>query len=134
MSNTNKEKKPYRIAIVGTSKAEEYDIVIRFVVYGKLKTLKKEGKEVIFVSGGCVGVDTIAERIATMMGLKKEIYLPKEQKYRYFKQRDLEIGENCDEIVCITTRKQTKECMHHGKNTTRSRTHRRVLYIKECKV
>jgi hypothetical protein len=58
---------------------------------------------VTVVSGGCPygGVDIWAEVIAISLGIKKEIYNPRASGWKYYKERNILIAENCDVLHCI---------------------------------
>jgi len=58
----------------------------------------------VFVSGGCEGVDTIAESWADELGIPKDIKLPLKNTWDGeggFKWRNKLIAEACDFLVCI---------------------------------
>jgi len=71
-----------------------------------LRTLMLEELEkgrFIFVSGGCPygGVDIIAEEVAKKLGLKCVIYKPKRLGWRWYRERNIKIAEECDVLFCI---------------------------------
>jgi len=57
-------------------------------------------------SGHCHlgGVDIYAEEAADFLGLPKLIFAPKTLKWESYKQRNLQIVEASDTVVCITVR------------------------------
>lgn len=101
-----------RVAIVGHASDKFTDVTeekahdaIRSILDGH-RIMHEVGQEdePILVSGGCHlgGVDIFAEFIADALGIQKEIYYPKTQKWEGgYKQRNLQIAEACDVAWCI---------------------------------
>ena len=58
----------------------------------------------VVVSGGAVGIDTMAEKMARALGVDTLIMLPTVQKWDGlggYKERNARIVESCDRLVCI---------------------------------
>lgn len=63
------------------------------------------------ISGGAEGIDTVAERAAASSGIPTEIFLPTIKQWNPdpvkrpgaigFMQRNIQVAEGCDELVCI---------------------------------
>lgn len=58
------------------------------------------------VSGGAVGIDQMAARVARSRGIQVTEYLPKHNRWAPdgFKDRNLLIAQNCDAIIRIAAR------------------------------
>ena len=108
----------FYLAIVGTSKAlsdnEERDI--RQKITSILKSYIPI--ETTIISGGAKGVDKIAFEIALQLGFAIKYYNPMiaewEQDGVGYKQRNIEIANDCNELFCITTQVHDMECYHHN--------------------
>lgn len=112
-----------KLAIVGSSKLSEEQIEkVRKLVLGILRVdlmfCLATQQELIFVSGGAPGVDSIAEEIATLLEIPTKIFRPDVQKWkgyyspsrgylRGYRDRNLEIAEYCDKLVAIRSRFST---------------------------
>lgn len=102
-----------KIAIVGSShltKDEEKEV--RKICFSILKRTSDE--EIIVISGGAKGVDTIAVNVAIKLGYQTVEFLPTKQddKKSYF-ERNMKIAKACEKLYCITTPTKDKECYHH---------------------
>lgn len=101
-----------KIAVVGTSlnltDNEERDI--RQLIALSLKNYTSND---VIISGGAKGVDSIAIEIAQGLGLKTEVYKPKNQNWSAFKARNLKIAKDCDELCCISVPVHKQKCYHH---------------------
>jgi len=78
-------------------------------------------KDIVIISGGATGIDTIAEEIAKSKGLKPMIINPEVQQWEDkdclmgFKTRNLKIAQECDVIYCLPSQLRTKDepdCYH----------------------
>ena len=97
-------KETVRVGIVGSRSITDEEYVF-YVLNFYLRRLLAE-KEVIIVSGGAVGIDTIAEKFAAEKGLKTEIYLPDYKSYSGKVapiKRNQTIVDNSDYLIAITT-------------------------------
>ncbi len=103
-----------KVAIVGTSidltDNEERDV--RQFIAMILKN-RYAGNNDIIISGGAKGVDLLAIQVAQGLGFKTKIYNPKKQSWKHFKQRNMKIANDCDELHCISVPVHKKKCYHH---------------------
>ena len=111
-----------RVAIVGTSKLtddEERDA--RQLCAMIMKTAMKFS-DIMVISGGAKGVDSIAIEVAKGLGITTKEYKPEVFQWEDkrgkigFKNRNILIEKNCDELYCIVTPRKNKEepkCYHH---------------------
>lgn len=107
--------KSKKIAIVGTSSDltdnEERDIR-QFIAL----ILKRYDPETdVVISGGAKGVDSIAIEIAKGLGFKTDTdpYKPKSEEWESYKERNLKIAEDCDELHCLSIPVHKQKCYHH---------------------
>jgi hypothetical protein len=70
-------------------------------------------KNDIIISGGAKGVDSLAVEIAEALRFQVIIYHPDKQEWKYFRQRNLRIADECDELHCFTIPVKTEKCYHH---------------------
>ena len=77
--------------------------------------------DIVVVSGGADGIDTIAEEMAKSKGLKIQIFEAEVQQWEDegnhigFKSRNIAIAEDCDIIYCLPSELRTKDmpdCYH----------------------
>lgn len=104
----------YKLAIVGSSKGgTNAEKRIRELVsdYQNLY-----GRRLVIVSGGALGVDSIADRVAKELGVPTEIYLPKTNDWSGYKERNIKIAENSNEVVSIALPKTKIRCYHCNEN------------------
>ncbi len=102
-----------QVAIVGCShlnQNNEMDVKKSILII-----LKKYSNDTIIISGGAKGVDSIASDLAKELGFQIKIYKPEKEEWNYYRQRNLKIAENCDELYCITIKALSKKswCYHH---------------------
>ena len=107
-----------KIAIVGTSLhlngIQEMDLTREMTL-----VMKKFPQDTLIISGGAVGVDTMAKVIAEDLGFPTKIYSPEVENWEHYKKRNIEIAEECDEIYCFTIPVRPKniagrDCYHHS--------------------
>lgn len=102
-----------KIAIIGTTvnltENEERDIR-QFI---GLTLHRYDPKKDVIISGGAKGVDTMAIEIAEGQYFKTEIYNPTLPEWKYYKERNLLISKNCDELYCISVPVHKVKCYHH---------------------
>jgi len=108
-----------RVAIVGTSHINT-DQEKRDVKRLCSTILSKyEPKDTTIITGGAIGVDSIAQEVALILRFKTKVYRPEIQFWEDdkgktgFKTRNLKIANDCDELYCITMRIHDKKCYHH---------------------
>ena len=107
-----------KIAIVGTSHAmtenEERDVQ-QFVAM-ILKDFSP--KTSMIISGGAKGVDSIAIEVARSMGFPTITYHPEIQEWepkngKGYKERNMQIAIDCDQLFCISIPIHDMPCYHH---------------------
>ncbi len=109
-----------KIAIVGTSRLNEHmeRDVQQYVNYILDQAKKEHGHDLIVVSGGATGVDTIAEDMAKQKDIDTHIFKPEINEWEPedgsigFKARNLQIAEDCDELYCFPTYLFNTSCYH----------------------
>lgn len=104
-----------RIAIVGTSELnEKEETIVRDMCSELIKTVKKvSNEEVTVLSGGAKGVDSIAVEVAKKLGNKVIEFKPSAKNWDAYKERNIKIAQECDELYCITTYTKNEQCYHH---------------------
>jgi len=102
-----------KIAIVGTTvnltENEERDIR-QFI--GITLNRYNPMKDTI-ISGGAKGVDSMAIEIARSQGFKVKIFNAVIPEWKYYRERNLLISKNCDELYCISVPVHKIKCYHH---------------------
>src|SRR3972149_1360799 len=100
-----------KVAIVGTSRLTDDDErdVRQYLAW----LLKSFPEDTEIVSGGAIGVDSIAIEMASLCKLSTTIFHPEEQKKKFFFLRNKQIAEYCDVVYCITTPTKNQPCYHH---------------------
>lgn len=104
-----------KLAIVGTSElSEKEQILVRDLCSDILKKAKKiSGEEITVLSGGAEGVDFIAVDVAKKLGNKVIEFKPSAKNWDAYKERNIKIAQECDELYCITTPMKNEQCYHH---------------------
>ena len=101
-----------KIAIVGTSvkltESEKNDIRASLIF-----VLSYYPAESIIISGGATGVDKLAIDVAKEVGFTTKDYLPEKNEWKYYKKRNLEIAQDCDELFCFSVDVRSRQCYHH---------------------
>ena len=69
------------------------------------------------ISGGAIGIDTMAVDAAKRRGIATSVHLPTRQAWPAFKVRNLRIAEECDQLVRIAA----KNAKTYGSGWTRDR-------------
>ncbi len=102
-----------KIAIIGTTvnltENEERDIR-QFI---GLTLHRYDSMKDVIISGGAKGVDTMAIEIARGQYFKTEIYDSILPEWKHYKERNLLISKNCDELYCISVPVHKIKCYHH---------------------
>lgn len=102
------------IAIVGTSHLTNNEGKnVRKICYNILKPLADIDEEIIVISGGAKGVDSIAVEVAKELGHIIIEILPSKKDWESYKERNMKIAQECDELYCITTQTKNEKCYHH---------------------
>ena len=76
--------------------------------------LKKYPIDTIIISGAAKGVDTIAIEIAKDIGFTTQEYKPEKQEWEFYKKRNLQIANDCDELYCFSVSVRKVKCYHHN--------------------
>ena len=71
----------------------------------------------LVISGGAAGIDTMAEEVATMLGIPTRIFMPEGRGWPLYKARNLKIATECDHLWRIVSAR-TKT---YGSGWTRDR-------------
>ena len=97
------EKPIVRIGIVGSRSITSSEYVFSVLDFYLSRLL--EENEVVIVSGGAVGVDSLGAQWAELRKLKTEIYLPDWQTHgkKAGFLRNQQIIDNSDYLIAITT-------------------------------
>jgi hypothetical protein len=115
---TNESNK-MRLAIVGSVSFRTEELFnmaedqIQFYISEYLLDIEK------IVSGGAIGVDSMAEKWANYYNIPVKIHLPKNRRWapEGFKERNLKIAEDCTHLLCI----RDKESKTYGSGWTSDR-------------
>ena len=83
------------MGIIGTRLIKD-PLLIKAIITYYLDSFKTNN--LIIISGGANGVDTIAKDIATLFGLKFKSYLPENPTWKYYQERNKLIVKNSDMI------------------------------------
>ena len=97
------EKQIVRIGIVGSRSITPSEYVFSVLDFYLARLL--EENEVVIISGGAVGIDSLGAQWAELKGLKTEIYLPDYKQYGKSATfiRNQQIIDNSDYLIAITT-------------------------------
>ena len=101
-----------KVAIVGTTSNFSENQQIDMRQYISL-VLKRYSSDTVIISGGAKGVDEIAIEIAKNIGFETKVYKPEKEEWKYYKKRNLQIANDCDELHCFSIPVKTKKCYHH---------------------
>ena len=101
------------MAIVGTSKLQSYQQMEVGTIIRKILRQYDSSNDII-ISGGAKGVDTLAVDRAKRLGFSVKIHKPTLEEWKYYKERNLLIANECDHLYCITTPVYKIRCYHHG--------------------
>ena len=95
------EKPTVKIGIVGSRSITSSEYVFSVLDLSRLL----EENEVVVVSGGAVGIDSLGAQWAELRKLKTEIYLPDYKQYGKSATfiRNQQIIDNSDYLIAITT-------------------------------
>lgn len=95
-----------RIAIVGSSKSGDssYEQVKQLILSYPSNTT--------IISGGAIGVDSIAEKVANELGYEFECYRPKGYGWKFFKERNLLIAERVKKVYSLAIADEEGYCYH----------------------
>ena len=102
-----------KVAIVGTTAnltANEYRVLKHEIAI----VLKHYPLDTVIISGGAKGVDSMSLEIAKELGFKTEEYKPEKNEWKYYKKRNLQLAEECDELYCFSVSVRKTKCYHHN--------------------
>ena len=74
----------------------------------------REEKPSLIISGGASGVDSHAESIAKLIGIKTQIFHPDMNEWKYYKERNILIANACDMLYNLVIADQESYCYHHA--------------------
>jgi len=102
-----------KVAIVGTSVKLTPDEhrVMRQEIAIVLKHYPLD--DTVIISGGAKGVDTLSLQVAKDLGFKTKEYKPEKNEWEYYKKRNLQLAEDCDDLYCFSIRISKTKCYHH---------------------
>lgn len=112
-----------KVAIVGTSKADENEsLFIEGLCMSILVDMKMDYglNNVVLISGGAKGVDSIAEKVANRMNMKTMIFKPEVENWGDiggkigYRTRNIKIAMECDKLFCIPAKFSGDYCVHCG--------------------
>ena len=97
------EKPTVKVGIVGSRSITSSEYVFSVLDFYLARLL--EENEVVIVSGGAVGIDSLGAQWAELRKLKTEIYLPDYKQYGKSATflRNQQIIDNSDYLIAITT-------------------------------
>lgn len=61
----------------------------------------------LVISGGAVGIDRLAVRLAGYLNIPTREYLPTQKGWKRYKERDLIIATECDYLLCLRSTTST---------------------------
>lgn len=102
-----------KVAIVGTT-ANLSENELQVMKQEITIVLKKYPLDTIIISGGAKGVDTMALEVAKEMNFKTQEYKPEKENWEFYKKRNLQIANDCDELYCFSVGVRKVKCYHHN--------------------
>lgn len=106
-----------KIVIAGCRNFSNYKIAKEYIDFC-IRDIK-EKYELVFISGGCKGADSLGERYAHENGYTLEIYPANWEKYGRSAgpKRNKLMAENCDYVICFWDEKSpgTKSMLKYAK-------------------
>jgi hypothetical protein len=96
------------LAVVGSTKVNQSQWSIADTI---IKGFFLEYNPDLVISGGAVGIDSIAEGVAMTMDVEipTRIHLPKHNRWKPegYEERNTKIAEECTHLLCIRTQQST---------------------------
>jgi hypothetical protein len=95
------------LAIIGSQEvSREKWIIATEMIWTYLE--KNSVPWLVVISGGAVGIDTLAYAVSVQLGLHFEEYAPtytelKNKGFEKYKPRNIRIAHDCDKMLCIRT-------------------------------
>ena len=90
----------FRLAIVGSRSLDGHPDVLR-LIRDLLDAYQARHPALVVVSGGAAGIDRMAAQEARRRGLQVIEHLPAGTAWRHYRERNLRIAHDCDELVRI---------------------------------
>lgn len=94
------------LAVVGSTKVNELQLhFAKAVIQGVLIFYMPQ----LVISGGAIGIDSLAENEAVLLNMQTRIHLPENNRWEPngFKERNTKIAEECTHLLCIRTQQST---------------------------
>lgn len=110
-----------KVAIVGTTTnltQDEQRVMKQEITI----ILKKYPTDTIIISGAAKGVDTIALEVAKDIGFVTQEYKPEKEDWEFYKKRNLQIANDCDELYCFSVGVRKVKCYHHNPSQNHEKT------------
>lgn len=122
------------LAIVGTSHlSENEEMDARKRIWYEIGRYAYENatweqifSNIMVISGGAVGIDTLVEQICKEQGVEFLKKSPLKQGWNYYKIRNIQIARMADKVISISTAKKTVDCYHHINDKVKPREHERT--------
>jgi YspA, cpYpsA-related SLOG family len=92
--------RPLRLAIVGSRSLDSYPDAMR-LIRAVLAAYQARHAAVVVISGGARGIDRMTAEEARRRGLQVIEHRPNGWSWRHFRERNLRIVADCDELVRI---------------------------------
>jgi len=105
-----------RLAIVGSRSLDGHPDALR-VIRAVLDAYQAHHPDLTVISGGAVGIDRMAAAEARQRGLQVVEHVPAGATWRHYRERNLRIANDCDELVRIADPRSRT----HGSGFTRDR-------------
>lgn len=105
--------KKIKVAIVGTTAkltTNEHKVMRQEIAI----VLKHYPLDTVIISGGAKGVDMMSLEVAKELGFKTEEYKPEKNEFKYYKKRNFQLAEECDELYCFSVNVRKIKCYHHN--------------------
>lgn len=84
------------LAIVGSTMLEGHETA--YLIIDDYIERKNPDK---IISGGAIGIDSMAIELAMAYGIDYEEYLPEQPSWTYYRKRNTQIAHNCDELLRV---------------------------------
>ncbi len=104
-----------KIAIVGSSKLDEYQLKDALSILQTELNYRDGHNYTEIITGDAKGIDELARRFTglfTNLGLTICPCKNKEWEPNGFKERNIKIANSCDELICIASHYKTEKCYH----------------------
>jgi hypothetical protein len=92
--------RPYRLAIVGSRSLDGHPVALHAIRVA-LDAYQARHATLVVISGGARGIDRMAAAEARLRGLEVVEHLPGGVSWHHYRERNLRIARDCDELVRI---------------------------------